>query len=122
MRDATAIWFVQRIGPATHLIDFVQESGAGIEYYVGLLKDRAKTCGYHYGHHYVPHDAAASNIQTGKSLVDVASEAGLWLDVVQRGDVAPRRSDGSVGDGQLTVADVARLLRHLVGLESTPWP
>ncbi len=88
VRDATAIWFVQRIGPATHLIDFVQESGAGIEYYVGLLKARAKACGYHYGRHYVPHDAAASNIQTGKSLVDVASEAGLWLDVVQRGDVA----------------------------------
>ncbi len=88
VRDATAIWFVQKVGPATHLIDYVQESGAGIEYYIGLLKDRAKACGYHYGRHYVPHDAAASNIQTGKSLVDVASEAGLWLDVVQRGDVA----------------------------------
>ncbi len=88
MRDATAIWFIQKIGPAYHLIDYVQESGAGIEYYIGLLKDRAKACGYHYGRHYVPHDAAADNIQTGKSLVDVASEQGLWLDVVQRGDVA----------------------------------
>ncbi len=88
-RDLWAWWFIQVIPPgAYHVIDFLQESGGTIEYFAGVLKERARRCGYQYGQHLAPHDAAAENIQTGRSLVDVAADHGVMFDVVKRGDVA----------------------------------
>jgi hypothetical protein len=42
--------------------------------------------------------------------------------MIRAADVAPKRSDGSYGDGQLLVSDVTRLLRRAVGLDADPWP
>jgi outer membrane protein assembly factor BamB len=44
------------------------------------------------------------------------------LDQVKIGDVAPKRADGTVGDGMVRIDDVVRILRRAVGLEPDPWP
>ncbi len=85
--DATCIWFAQRIGPAVHLINFHQGSGAGIEHYIRILRERSEQSGYRFGRHYGPHDTLQGSIQTGRSLADVAAQAGLRFDVVKRGPV-----------------------------------
>ena len=37
-------------------------------------------------------------------------------------DVAPKRADGTYGDGVVGVNDAIRILRRAVGLELNPWP
>jgi hypothetical protein len=85
--DATAIWFAQTIGPAVHLIDYYEASGAGIEHYIRILREKSERFGYRYGRHYGPHDTLAGSIQTGRSLADIAREAGLTFTVVKRGPI-----------------------------------
>ena len=87
-RDATAFVFVQRIGPAYHLIDFFQASGLAVSDYAAMLKDRKREHGYSYGRHYGPHDTLSDNIQMGRSIADTAAESGLYFEVVERGSIA----------------------------------
>jgi hypothetical protein len=62
--DSTAIWFYQLVGREVHLIDHLEMSGKGLEWYVGELKTKP----YTYGTHFLPHDAGARELGTGKSL------------------------------------------------------
>lgn len=71
--DATAIWFMQTVGREPRLIDYYEASGVGLDHYVRVLKDR----GYNYGTHILPHDAAKSELGTGKTIVEVLRELGL---------------------------------------------
>ncbi len=89
-RDACAIWFLQHIGPAYHVIDFYQASGLAITDYADVLKERKRLCGYSYAlmGHLAPHDAGAASIQSGRSLADVARDAGLDFTIVERTSVA----------------------------------
>ncbi len=89
-RDACAIWFIQHIGPAYHAIDFYQASGLAITDYADVLKERKRLCGYSYpiNGHLAPHDAGAASIQSGRSLADVARDAGLDFTIVERTSVA----------------------------------
>jgi phage terminase large subunit len=87
-RDATAIWFVQRVGVAYHVIDYFQAAGLTVADYADVLKERKREHGYSYGRHYAPHDATSDNIQTGRSIDDTAMECGLYFEIVQRGSVA----------------------------------
>lgn len=43
-------------------------------------------------------------------------------ELIQVGDVAPKKGDGTYGDGGIDVTDAIRILRHTVGLEPDPWP
>jgi hypothetical protein len=87
-RDLTAIWFIQRVGAAVHVIDYFQAAGLTVSDYADVLKEKKREHVYSYGTHYAPHDAASDNIQTGKSIAGTAAEAGLYFEVVQRGSVA----------------------------------
>lgn len=71
--DTTSIWFAQLIGKEIHLIDYVENCGAAIDWYVRELKARD----YMYDYHYLPHDASARELQTGKSRVDALRTLGL---------------------------------------------
>lgn len=51
--DSTAIWFMQKIGNTFVFIDYFEESGEGVDFYV----DKLKSLCYNYGTHYLPHDA-----------------------------------------------------------------
>lgn len=70
--DSTAIWFVRRVGDEFHVIDYYENSGEGLNHYIGVLVDR----GYDYAAHVAPHDVA--NRQLGakgaKSLLDLARD------------------------------------------------
>lgn len=71
--DATAIVFYQRAGREIHLIDYLEGSDVGLEFYVRELQRRP----YTYGEHWLPHDANARELGTGRSRVDTLKALGL---------------------------------------------
>ncbi len=80
--DETAIWFFQ-VHPAGELriIEYYEDTGNGIDYYVKVLKERK----YIYGSHLVPHDAQARSFAAGgRSTTEIARSLGLELTVVPR--------------------------------------
>lgn len=83
--DATAIWFVQPVGQRLHVIDYLEASDHGLEWYARALKEKP----YVYGRHYFPHDIAARDwSQDGRTRLQIAESLGLRpAVVVPRGDV-----------------------------------
>jgi len=65
--DETAIWFVQRVGRELHAIDFLQNTGKGLEWYATEIKNKS----YHYAVHVTPHDIMARELGTGKSRYEI---------------------------------------------------
>lgn len=65
--DETVIWFVQRCGREIHVIDFLQNTGKGLEYYVAQIKSKP----YAYGVHVLPPDIKARELGTGLSRKEV---------------------------------------------------
>lgn len=84
--DSTAIWFTQTIGTEIHWIDYYENSGVGLDHYVKVLQGKP----YIYGDHFLPHDAAAKELGTGKSRMEVLQNLGV------RGRIIPQHS---VDDG-----------------------
>jgi len=73
MHDNTSIWFGQRIGKEYHIIDFLQDKGKPLEYYVAMLQKK----GYQYSGHILPHDVKARELGTGLSRYEVLQQLGL---------------------------------------------
>jgi hypothetical protein len=73
IRDATAIWFAQKVGREVRLIDYYEASGVDLGHYARELASRP----YDYGGHIVPHDAQAKELGTGKSRLEVLESLGL---------------------------------------------
>lgn len=71
--DSTAIWFAQVVGREIRIIDYYEASGADLGHYVRELKNKP----YAYGGHFVPHDAQAKELGTGKSRLEVLDSLGL---------------------------------------------
>lgn len=67
IRDATAIWFAQIVGREIRLIDYYEATGADLGHYVREIQSRS----YLYAGHFVPHDAQAKELGTGKSRLEV---------------------------------------------------
>jgi len=65
-RDDTAIWWYQVVGGEVRVIDFFAVSGADIRAIAEVVVNK----GYQYGKHYLPHDARAKSLQTGRSIVE----------------------------------------------------
>jgi hypothetical protein len=65
--DETFIWFVQQCGREIHVIDCIQNTGKGLEFYATQIKAKP----YYYGAHVVPHDIRARELGTGKSRYEV---------------------------------------------------
>lgn len=65
-RDDTAIWFWQQHKGELRVIDFYAVSGADIRDIAGVVLGK----GYRYERHFLPHDARAKSLQTGKSIVE----------------------------------------------------
>jgi phage terminase large subunit len=83
--DQTAIWFFQ-VHPAgeIRLIDYHEETGFGIDYYVGFLKDKK----YIYGTHLAPHDIKARSFAAGgRSAFEVARSLGINFTVVPQSQI-----------------------------------
>jgi hypothetical protein len=65
--DEMVIWFVQQCGRELHVIDMIQNTGKGLEFYVGQIKSKP----YAYGVHVLPHDVKARELGTGVSRKEV---------------------------------------------------
>jgi hypothetical protein len=78
--DSTAIWFCQQIGNEYHLIDYIEETGLALNKYVKMIKEKP----YVYSTHYLPHDAAARELGTGKSRQETLRRLGLHTIIVKR--------------------------------------
>jgi phage terminase large subunit len=81
--DATAIWLFQRIGLEWHFIDCYENVGYALDHYVDWVK------GHHYGvtEHYLPHDAEARELQTGKSRLEYLRGRGLNCLIVPKHNI-----------------------------------
>lgn len=81
--DSTAIWWWQVLRGEIHVLDYYENAGQDIPHYCDVIKDRAKACGYQYGKHYVPHDAANELLAAGgRSIVQQAYGLGVKMFVV----------------------------------------
>jgi hypothetical protein len=72
--DNMAIGFVQFVRAEIRFIDFDMGSGKGLPHYVRLVKEGRP---YIYARHKWPHDAAISDIGTGKTRLESAWDLGL---------------------------------------------
>lgn len=82
--DATCIWFFQLVpGGEIHLIDYHEENGKGIDYYVQVIKEKK----YNYGTHLAPHDIQSRSLATGRSLLEISESLGLKFEVVPKTDI-----------------------------------
>ncbi len=79
-RDATAIWFVQVIGREIHVIDYYERMGADIAVDVKAVLDKP----YNYEKHIFPHDAWATEKQTGKTTIEFIEPLGIKTRDVER--------------------------------------
>lgn len=110
--DSTAIWFCQRIGREVRLIDYLEGSGVGLDWYAKEL-DRKP---YTYGTHILPHDAGQGELGTGQSRIETLRQLGL-----KRTIVLPRAPiEDGINAGRLllaqTWADAERCKRGLEAL------
>ncbi len=78
--DATAIWFCQQVGQEYHLIDYLENNGVGLDWYVKELKAKP----YVYADHILPHDVEAKELGTGKSRKEVLTGLGIKVTVAPR--------------------------------------
>lgn len=77
--DSTAIWFFQIIAGEIRIIGFYQSHGVGLEHYRDVIRNEWGITG---GVDYVPHDARAHELGTGKTRVETLVELGLNPEVV----------------------------------------
>jgi phage terminase large subunit len=68
--DSTAIWFFQIARAELRVIDHYEASGFALGHYVDVL--RAKP--YEYGRDYLPHDAMAREMGTGRSIFETLKQ------------------------------------------------
>lgn len=68
--DDTVIWW-WRFGPmGVEVLDHYASHGQDVEHYFGVLEERAKTHGWKYRRHFLPHDARARTLASKVSVLD----------------------------------------------------
>lgn len=68
--DDTVIWFFQVINKRPVFFDCFAESGLAMSDYFDVLAEKRKKYGFRFGEYYLPHDARAHSLQTGRSIQD----------------------------------------------------
>lgn len=80
MGDSTAIWVCQVVGQEIRLINFMENHGVGLDYYINWIRDN----GYASAEHLLPHDVQVRELGTGKSRKEMIEESGLAVTVVPK--------------------------------------
>lgn len=111
--DNTSIWFAQSVGFEFRLIDFVSDSQQGLQFYLKSLQARP----YVYGTHYLPHDARAHELGSGRTIEEQIRNAGLKVQIVPKlsvadGIAAARAIFGRCWFDAEKCADGIQALRH----------
>jgi hypothetical protein len=84
MGDSTSIWVAQLAGKEVRLLDYVENHGVGLDWYVNWLREN----NYEHFEQILPHDVQVRELGTGKSRKEVLDEAGLQIKVCPRLSVA----------------------------------
>lgn len=71
--DSTAIWFIQQVGRELHAVEYYEIASRGLDFIVKELISKP----YVYGRHFLPHDAAARELSTGKTRIEALKTLGL---------------------------------------------
>jgi len=79
--DATSIWWLQFVGRELRWLDYYENSGEQLSYYVAIVK--AKSFNYMKDGHYLPHDGGHGNIR-GESVSRQLDAMGLSNTVLAR--------------------------------------
>lgn len=107
--DSTVVWFFQQVDGRVRLIDVLEGSGVGIDWYIAKIRQKP----YTYADHIWPHDGGHGNIRdiNNTTLKATAEKLGLRpLRVLER--------DQSVDDGISAV----RQLLPLCCINTSPLP
>ena len=67
IRHLQVIWLFQICGREVHFIDYIEGSGKSLSHYADLLALKAKTGGFNYRAHLLPHDIEVRELSTGMS-------------------------------------------------------
>ena len=68
--DDTAIWWFQVVHGEIRILEYHSSNGQPVAYYTGLIQSK----NYHYGTHWLPHDARAKTLASGgKSVIEQIS-------------------------------------------------
>ena len=78
--DHTAIIFWQQLGRSINIIDYIEERGQGLPFFVQLVKEKD----YVYQDHYAPHDIEVTDFGNGKTRREVAYQLGVRFKVVPK--------------------------------------
>ena len=78
--DSTAFWFWQLTDQGPNLIDYHEDDGRELQVYFDMLKQK----GYDYADLWLPHDAKAKSLQTGRSTAEQFIDAGFPCRVVPK--------------------------------------
>lgn len=82
--DNTSIWFAQSIGFEFRLIDFISASQQSLQWYVKAIQARP----YVYGTDYLPHDARAHELGSGRSIEEQLRAFGRTVSIVKKLSIA----------------------------------
>ena len=82
--DQTAVWLLQFIGQETRLLRYFEDSQQTISYYLAKLQ----SFGYVYDTIWLPHDAKAKSLGTGKSIEEIVRATGMKVQILERVPVA----------------------------------
>jgi len=80
MADAMARWDFQVINDEWHWLYYYENTGHGLDHYINEVKSRP----YKVQTHFIPHDSAARELQTGKSRQLFMEERGLQTWIVDK--------------------------------------
>jgi len=82
--DQTACWLLQFVGQETRLLRYFEDSQQTMSYYLAKLQ----SFGYVYDTIWLPHDAKAKSLGTGKSIEEIVRASGMKVQILGRVPVA----------------------------------
>lgn len=83
IQDATAIWVAQRVGQEYHLIDYLEDSGKPVTWFLMQLNDK-KRFPFVIDKIWLPHDATAREKGSGVSIEELIRNKGYRVGVVPK--------------------------------------
>ena len=82
--DATAMWFAQKVGFETHVIDYYENTRQPLDHYLKHIADKP----YPVNHIWLPHDARAKQLGTGRSVEELVRAKGHHVSIVPNLSIA----------------------------------
>lgn len=117
--DQTSIFIAQVVKTGAtseiHILDYFESEQKPLDFYLMLLNDKQK-CPYPIERHWLPHDARAKSLGTGKSIEEIMRAKGHKVSIVQKlsitdGIQATRAAFGSMWFDGVKCAEGLKALR-----------